>query len=90
MKRLIGFLGLVFACLLYGLVFDSIVDSMSTGLYCTFLAQNPCLLSQQMDRWLSIITVLVVAPVGIVAFINWFTSSQKRLTTLFGWIIVVP
>lgn len=90
MMRLFVFLSLVLTCLLYGLVFDSIINSMAAGQYCSLLSQNPCLIPQQVDRWFSIVTLLFVVPASCIALLHWIVNSQKRLSTLFGWFIVVP
>jgi len=90
MTRILAFLGLILTVFLYGLVFDSIVASMATGQYCTLLEQTPCLIPQQVDRWFSIATLLLFLPVTCIAVINWFFNSQRRISTLFGWLIVAP
>lgn len=87
--RIISFLGLLFMVLLYGLIFDATVSSMAAGQICDLLAQNSCLIPQQVDRWLSIATVLLIAPVSCIALLNWFVN-RRRLTTLFGWLVVIP
>ncbi len=90
MKRFFVFLLVVFTGLLYGLAFDSAINTMHTGQFCSFLSDNACLLPQAIDRWLTIISLLVIAPVSCIALIHWLFNSRRRVSTLFGWIIVVP
>ena len=90
MKRSFVFLLLVSIGLLYGLAFDSAINSMHSGQICNFLSDTSCLMPQAMDRWLTIAGLLVLAPVSIIGVMNWFFSSSRRIGALFGWIFVLP
>ena len=90
MKRSFVFLLLVSIGLLYGLAFDSAINSMHSGQICHFLSEASCLIPQAMDRWLTIIGLLILAPVSLVAVTHWFFNSRRRVGALFGWILVIP
>ena len=90
MKRIFIFLLLVSIGLLYGLAFDFAIYTMQSGEFCSLFAENSCLIPQAMDRWLSIISLLILTPVSVIMGIHWFFNSRRRVSTLFGWILVVP
>ena len=90
MKRVIVFLLVVAVGLLYGLAFDSAINSIYVGQICHFLSDTGCLIPQAADRWLTIIGLLVLAPVSLIGVTHWFFSSRRRVGALFGWIFVVP
>lgn len=90
MKRFSAFLLVVSIWLLYGLAFDSAINSMHSGQICHFLSEASCLIPQAMDRWLTIIGLLMLAPVSLVAVTHWFFNSRRRVGALFGWILVIP
>jgi hypothetical protein len=90
MKRFSAFLLLVSIGLLYGLAFDSAINSMHSGQICHFLSEASCLIPQAMDRWLTIIGLLMLAPVSLVAVTHWLLNSRRMVGALFGWIFVLP
>lgn len=89
MMRILNFSSLLLVVIIYGLVFDATINSMTVGQICDLLVQNSCLIPTQVDRWLTIAGVLFIAPVGCIALINWL-MDRRRLSTLFGWLIVIP
>lgn len=89
MKRVLFFLLLVTIGLLYGLALDSAINSIDAGQICHLMAVTDCLIPQAADRWLTIIGLLVVAPVSLIGVTHWFFASRRRVGVLFGWIFVV-
>lgn len=89
MRPIFTFLVLVIACLLYGLAFDSVINTVTSGQFCSAIADNICLIPAQLDRWLTIFTQTVILPAAILSSIHWFFSSRRRVSTLFGWVGIV-
>lgn len=90
MKRSFVFLLVVSIGLLYGLAFDSAINSMHSGQICSYLSDSSCLIPQSMDRWITIVGLFVLAPLSFIGVSHWFLSSRRRVGALFGWIFVLP
>ncbi len=88
--HIIRFLGMVALCYLYGFIFDFSINHLIVGQYCELLWSNKCLITTTVDHWLTVGTILVVIPASLFVFASWVINSQRRLSTIFGWLLVAP
>ena len=90
--RPFSFIILVFLCNIYGLVFDLATGSALNGLYCNLAAAQSCLISQPVDHWLSVLSLLLLPPAVCALLAKWCsnTSLLIKSSAFVGLLLVTP
>ncbi|MGD8350614.1 MAG: hypothetical protein PVI79_15305 [Gammaproteobacteria bacterium] len=90
--RPFSFISLLLLCNLYGLVFDLATGGSVDGLYCNLVAAQSCLISQPVDHWLSVLTLLLLPPAICTMLVKWCSNSSVLIKTsaFLGLLLVTP
>lgn len=90
--RPFSFISLLLLCNLYGLVFDLVTGGGVDGLYCSLVEAQSCLISQPVDHWLSVITVLLLPPAICTMLVKCCSNSSLLIksSAFLGLLLVTP
>lgn len=90
--RILAFLIFAMLCNLYGLAFDLVAASSIDGFICILAEAGSCPIPQAFDYWLSVMILLLGAPLFCFYLAHWFSINKRllRFSAFMGLMLVTP